>query len=76
MYYSTVLFERAGFSALQAAWMAAVAAAMQGLGVFVLVYHGWADTHGRRKALLRAGKGCEGGQLQRLVSRSFSTRLG
>ena len=24
----------------------------------------------------RAGKGCEGGQLQRLLSRSFSTRFG
>ena len=42
------------------------------------VYHFQRLVLGARKGTsrLRAGKGCEGGQLQRLVSRSVSTRFG
>ena len=37
MYYSTVIFEKVGFSNLQSAWLACCCAAMQGLGIACVV---------------------------------------
>lgn len=52
MYYSTVIFEKVGFSNLQSAWLACCCAAMQGLGIACVVGFSWADVHGRRKVLI------------------------
>ena len=57
MYYSTTIFEMAGFSSKASAWLTVLCAATQLLGVALTVALALPDTRGRRATLLASSQG-------------------